>query len=146
SPRRPRTVVGARAAGGAGAGGERAVSSELKANLLVLLATLLFIGVMFCGVELGVRMLMPNVTSQDVDHRLFREHAFGATHGWEPNRTGTCFGRTVHIDSDGFLDVPHPAKAPVSWLLLGDSVCFGLGVDPDSIFATRLQQQLPEVR
>lgn len=118
----------------------------MKANLLVLFTTLVMLCLLFSGIELIVRVSMPDVSSQDVDRHLVRPNVFGSTHGWVPNSSGFCFGKTARFDADGFRDVQHPDHTAVSWLLLGDSVCFGLGVDADSTFAALLQRALPTTR
>jgi len=118
----------------------------LKGNLIVLGTTLALLAALLLGVELVIRHAMPNVADQGVDHRLYREHAYGASWGWTPNATGRCFGKRVRIDADGFVQTPHPDHTAVSWMLIGDSVCFGVGVDPLQAFPALLQRALPDIR
>jgi lysophospholipase L1-like esterase len=110
-----------------------------------LLLTLL--GVMALGLlEAAVRLAMPQINHQGTALALFRERAFGDSMGWKPNAMGNAFGATVTIDESGFRKLPSPVDYRESWLILGDSVTFGVGVDAEATFIGRLQSHLPEVK
>ncbi|MEW6303631.1 MAG: GDSL-type esterase/lipase family protein [Verrucomicrobiota bacterium] len=111
-----------------------------------------------CAVALGVfaalllvaegaaRLFCPHINSQGTQRSLLREGAFGETIGWQPNGRGLAFGETVEIDERGFRRLNSPAQSDEAWLLLGDSVTFGVGVPVEQTFAGRLQAAHPRVR
>lgn len=95
--------------------------------------------------ELGARWAFPRANTADTDRTLFDLR--GDLVRWHPRASGTSFGRAVHIDEFGFRDLGEaPATPGESWLLLGDSVTFGVGVDARDTFAGRLQAAYPSVK
>lgn len=118
----------------------------MKQKLLLSLFTLITFSVLLLIAEFAVRFFAPNINFQGTDQRLVRENAFGQSHGWQPDATGTSFGKMAHINGEGFRDLGGPSTADSSILLIGDSVTFGVGVDSDSTFAGMIQQMMPSVR
>ena len=95
--------------------------------------------------ELGARWAFPQANTADTDRALFDLR--GDLVRWHPRASGTSFGRAVHIDEFGFRDLGEAPTTPSeSWLLLGDSVTFGVGVDARDTFAGRLQAAYPSVK
>jgi lysophospholipase L1-like esterase len=92
------------------------------------------------AIELLVRIARPDVFPIGTDSGLFDPRRFGDTPGWRPQARGTSFGIEVQIDPRGCRALP-PPRGPVTtrWLVLGDSVTFGVGVEADQTFAARLQ-------
>lgn len=88
--------------------------------------------------EVGARWGVPQANQADTERALF--DVDGEFVRWRPHASGMSFGRSVHIDEFGFRDLgAGPATATESWLLLGDSVTFGVGVAARDTFAGRLQ-------
>jgi lysophospholipase L1-like esterase len=88
--------------------------------------------------EVGVRWVVPQANQADTERVLF--DVAGDLVRWRPRATGMSFGRPVAIDEFGFRDLgAGSATATESWLVLGDSVTFGVGVDARETFAGRLQ-------
>jgi len=115
----------------------------MKANLLLALSSLVVVLLVLLVAELIVRLAFPSINFQGTDHRLIRERMFGETFGWNPDATGTVFGREVAIGHDGFRIHAGPAESDTTLLLIGDSVTFGVGVEAESTFAGILQQSRP---
>ncbi|MBD3390591.1 MAG: hypothetical protein GF418_01100 [Chitinivibrionales bacterium] len=91
-----------------------------------------------------VRALVPRITAQGLDQDLFCDSLFAASPGWCPGSAGVCFGKTVRIDQNGYRAIAAPDNTSVSWLLLGDSVTFGIAVETDGTFAGMLQRAHPD--
>jgi hypothetical protein len=96
--------------------------------------------------ELGTRVIWPEINAQDTDPALMRQKAFGKSYGWEPNASGISFGVPVEIDRFGYRKMDSPENASESWVILGDSVTFGVGVETGDTFAQLLQNDRPDVR
>ena len=115
-------------------------------RILLLLSSILLCLVILLVLEAGTRILMPGINFQDSDRALLRKNAYGNSYGWEPNATGTSFGKKVTIDEYGFRKLTSPQKYDSSWLILGDSVTFGVGVETQDTFVQLLQNSLPTIR
>ncbi len=90
-----------------------------------------------------MRFLFPFVHSQAIDKELFIENAYGISSGLRPDASGKAFGKEVNIDAFGFrVDAKAYKKGDKTWLLLGDSVTFGVGVKDDETFASILDDHI----
>jgi len=108
---------------------------------------LIFSVIGFLGFELAVRVAAPEINTQGIERHLFRNGVFGTTRGLAANAIGSAFGALVHTDDHGFIALPGaPAQYQESWLILGDSVTFGLGVAAGSTFPGLLQTERPDVK
>jgi lysophospholipase L1-like esterase len=114
-------------------------------RLLPLLFSLLVFALLLAVPEILVRIFC-DVNVQSTDSGLLEPGAFGETFGLKKNHAGECFGQTVRTDADGFRDLSGSAQADKYWLLLGDSVAFGVGVKAEDTFAGKLQKALPEIK
>ncbi len=101
-------------------------------NVIVAAAILLVI-------EIGVRIFHPEITSMGTDGNLIAPSAYLNTPAPKPNAVGMSCGVEFRVDRYGFWKyaVAFDSTKP-SWLLFGDSVTMGMGVEPDSTFAGRL--------
>jgi hypothetical protein len=96
--------------------------------------------------ELIVRILVPSIQPQGTDRALYAENRFGESHGLRPNSSGRSNGAAVHADWNGFrVTSISPDTTGPGWLLLGDSVTLGIGVEADSTFSGILQSRFPPV-
>jgi len=103
--------------------------------------------VCFAAIEVAVRVFFTDVNVQGIEKALFRDAAFGTTLGLSPNITSSAFGIPVRTDDYGFLELPGaPTTYRESWLMLGDSVTFGVGVPAGSSFLGLLQKSLPDIK
>lgn len=100
---------------------------------------------LFGGAELAVRLAMPDVNLQGTDRDLFAERVWGPSVGMRANARGCCFGVDVAIDAHGCRTIGAPADAKRRWLVLGDSVAFGVGVASADTFVAKLQRAAPDV-
>lgn len=120
-------------------------------NLWKKKAALLLFSTLLCTLALlllegGARILWPEINFQDTERFLIRKNAFGNTHGWTPNASGVSFGKRITIDEFGFRRLTAPENYTSSWLILGDSVTFGVGVDAEDTYIQLLQNDLPTVK
>ena len=112
------------------------------AYLLVTVCVLLLV------LEFVVRLAFPDINHQDTERSLFLAPTAGQNlvH-WRPGAAGISFGEAVQIDEFGYRDLKGgAAAAKQSWLLIGDSVTFGVGVDAKDTFAGLLQAANPAVK
>ncbi len=100
----------------------------------------------FLLLEAGARGFWPEIGFQDTEKSLQRKRAFGNSWGWVPNSSGVCFGKRITIDEFGFRKMAAPEKYSSSWLILGDSVTFGVGVDTENTYIQLFQNTLHSVR
>jgi lysophospholipase L1-like esterase len=98
------------------------------------------------GLEAAVRWFCADINHQDTERGLFSDTDPGRMVRWRPNATGVSFGVPVVIDRFGYRAGPSPERYDASWLLLGDSVTFGVGVESRETFAGRLQEALPHIK
>lgn len=110
-----------------------------------LFSILFFLFIIFLS-ELSTRLLFPGINCQDTQLSLFQEQVFGDSFGWRPNAIGTSFDDKVVIDELGFRKMAVPDHSNVSWLILGDSITFGVGVKTESTFVGLLQKECPNTR
>ncbi len=101
---------------------------------------------LFAAAELAVRLAMPGVNLQGTDRELFAERVWGPSVGMRAGASGSCFGTDVTIDASGCRAIGAPADAARRWLVLGDSVAFGVGVESAETFVGKLQARVPDVR
>jgi lysophospholipase L1-like esterase len=89
---------------------------------------------------------MPSINYQDTQLSLFEENVIGNSYGFNPDSEGISFGGKISIDKNGFRKMKGPDEFKSSWLILGDSVTFGVGVDVKDTFIGKLQEQYPDVK
>jgi lysophospholipase L1-like esterase len=112
----------------------------------LLISSVIFSMVLVLLLEAGTRIISPEINFQDTERGLLREMAFGNTYGWKPKAEGVCFGKRVYIDEFGFRKLASPQDSKDSWLILGDSVTFGVGVETKDTYAQLLQDDHPQTR
>lgn len=113
-------------------------------KILALCLAGLLSGVSLVVAELTVRCLLPAINYQDTDARLLNRLS-NAGYQWRPGASGYCFGEFVHIDESGCRRLDFQKDSDVTWLVLGDSVAFGVGVPACETFVGRVERALPEV-
>ena len=115
-------------------------------RVVLMCSSLLFCLVLLLLLEAATRVFKPDVNFQDTERGLIRENAFGETYGWQPNASGICFGKRVFIDNYGFRKMTGPESFTDSWVVLGDSVSFGVGVETEDTYVQLLQNNLPSIK
>ena len=96
--------------------------------------------------ELSVRALYPEINYQGNQKSLFMENKFNQTMGLIPNSSGKFFGNEIYTDEYGFRQMNTPANYDKSWLFLGDSVTFGVGIEADRIFPQLIQNEFQRTK
>lgn len=111
------------------------------------------LALLLLGLEGAVRIAKPGIGPAGTDRGLLIDSAYvdaeGVSTGLRPNASGVSNGARLTVDARGFLRYAGNAASSQdgpSWLLLGDSVTMGIGVDPDSSLAGRLALALDSVR
>ena len=118
----------------------------MKPKILLILSSIAFIFFILLLLEVCIRFLFPDINPQGTQLSLFQERSFGNTAGWKPNAIGVSFGKMINIDSDGFRKLTSPTEYTDSWILLGDSVAFGVGVNSEKAFAQLLQNNYNSIK
>jgi lysophospholipase L1-like esterase len=122
------------------------LNKRMIKRFALLLSSVIFSLALILLLEAGTRIIKPEINFQDTERSLLREKVYGETYGWQPNATGICFGEKVYIDEFGFRKINSPQNYKDSWLILGDSVTFGVGVETKDTYAQLLQDDHPEAR
>ena len=113
-----------------------------KVSRVVLINGLLTLGLLFV-IELGVRVLVPEISSTGTDSILFVDRQTTPQRILRPQAKGKSHGVEFMVDDDGFWR--YSGNQPSNHdalLLLGDSVTMGIGVQPDSTLGGRLAERL----
>ncbi len=116
-----------------------------KSRLQVFAWQLVIAGALLVLLEFTVRLAFPGINNQGTDSNLFQPDTSGASLEWRPHAEGMAFGEQVVIDQHGYRSTAAPDASAVGWLLLGDSVTFGVGVPADQTFAGLIQQAVPDI-
>ena len=91
---------------------------------------------LFLFTELLVRLFKPEINTVGTTESIVADSLYYETYGLRPLSSGTSNGASVSIDRYGFRKSNNKIDtSKASWLLLGDSVTFGIGVEDDSTFS-----------
>jgi len=113
---------------------------SMKKLLFLILYNLLVICIIFLLLETLTRIFFPQIKSQGTDENIFSENVYYDSHGLKPFSSGLSNGAQVKINKYGFRDYSTKFDSTKnSWLILGDSVTMGIGIEADSTFAGRIQ-------
>ena len=116
---------------------------KLRKAVLPLIITLLLL----LTLEAAVRVLRPGINFQGLESKLLRRGpSVPGKHAFVPNSEGVCFGKRVLIDEAGCRKLDGPETYAATWLILGDSVAFGVGVETPDTYAQLLQNEFPSVK
>lgn len=89
--------------------------------------------------ELGIRILRPDIRPEGTSSSLVTDSLYGSSAALRPEAAGYSGGARVVVDALGFWKYSvQPDSLQDGWLLLGDSVTLGIGIEPDSTFAGRM--------
>ena len=104
-------------------------------------ASVLGAAILALALELSIRVFCPEIPEIGTSRTLVVDTLYGMTDGLRPDATGVSDGAPVCVNSMGYwkYSAVSDSGAP-GWLILGDSVTMGVGVDPDSTFIGRLAQ------
>ncbi|MEQ8523759.1 SGNH/GDSL hydrolase family protein [Gracilimonas sp.] len=110
----------------------------MKSFLKTLSINAVLLVILFGIIELSVRIFIPQIQPPTTDDKLIKENVYGSTFGLKPNVKARSMGHYFETDSLGFWKYPRNNESSAGWLLLGDSVTMGMGVDQDSTYAGQL--------
>ena len=116
---------------------------RLYSTLLYLITYFTVIIIIFLLLELFTRIIFPGINYQGTDKRLIINRGEGNGYGLKPNINAQSFGKNISTDKYGFRrnNFIYNKEKP-NWLLLGDSVVMGVGVNEDSTFSSHLSSKL----
>jgi len=90
--------------------------------------------------ELLVRQFNKSQTTQGTTKQILADSLYYDSPGLKPLSIGKSNGATVIVDDYGFRKCnKNISKESKSWLLIGDSVTMGIGIDSDSTYAALIQ-------
>lgn len=114
--------------------------------LLIFFSLLSFIIILLVA-ELCVRIFLGDkINLQYNSANLFEENVYDNTFGWRADATGISCDKPVKINSYRLRGSEINLNAEnEKWLLLGDSVLFGMGVEDSLTIAGRLRKAFPDV-
>jgi hypothetical protein len=91
--------------------------------------------------ELGIRILASDIRPEGTSSSLAIDSVYGSSAALRPGASGYTGGARVAVDALGFWKYSDQSDSlQDGWLLLGDSVTLGIGIEPDSTFAGRLSE------
>ena len=116
------------------------LKQPMKKNLFLISYNLLAICIFLFLLESSTRIFFPQIKPQGTDKNIYSENIYYDSHGLKPLSSGLSNGALVKINQYGFREYSTKIDTTKkSWLILGDSVTMGIGVEADSTFAGRLQ-------
>lgn len=102
--------------------------------------------IIFLILEVIIRIFFPVVSAQGTQKELFDNTMYFGARGLIPHSSGYSNGKLVQVDAFGCRQCTSPIDTTKrSWLLLGDSVTFGIGAESDSTFACIVQNRLDSI-
>ena len=90
-------------------------------------------------------MLYPEIAPQNLDRRLFDPYKYGRTYGYKASSTGKEMDFLDITDDHGFRTSSRPPQAnrpQDKFLLLGDSVSVGIGVEMEQTYSFLLEEKI----
>lgn len=121
---------------------------SLRKTAEIVVVNILSILVVLAIGEGIVRILYPEISPIGTSHDLAEDSVYGHSDGLRPGAKGMSDGAMVEVDATGFWKYSSASGDTTDhgWLLLGDSVTMGIGIDPDSTFAGLLAATVRTVR
>lgn len=120
--------------------------SDIKKIIWYVLYTVLTSLFLLVAFEIAVRALFPHINYQGNQRSMFVENKFHKSMGLRENSSGKFFGKEIKTDEFGFRQMNTPLKYDKSWLILGDSVTFGVAIEKDLIFPQLIQNTFQNKR
>ena len=113
--------------------------SRTRRIAVVALTNTLTVAVVLSAIEVFVRISCPQIQKLGTESRLAIDPYYGTSAALRPRTSGLSDGKLFATDQYGFWKYgSEPDTSKPGWLLIGDSVTMGIGVDPDSTFGGRL--------
>jgi lysophospholipase L1-like esterase len=96
--------------------------------------------------ELLVRWTHPEINYQGTQNTIIERNKNYGTLALKPNTKGIAYGIQIYSDKYGFRRLQTPATKDKTWLFLGDSVTFGVGVEDKYIFPQLIQNHFNDLQ
>ncbi len=126
---------------------ENALSFKIfNQYIKIILYNVLAVIVLFLLAEVAVRIFFPEVSTLGTDSVLIMDSVYNDSPGLRQNASGYSNQGLKTSDENGYLKYKGNAAVNEKWLLLGDSVTMGIGVDDEDTFAALLQIANPNVK
>lgn len=107
--------------------------------------TLLIVLLLLAAIEVGSRIVLNRIYNRDFDSTLIAEQKYFSSPGLIPNRQSVVWGKTFSTDSfGGRKNKVAPNASKKKWLLIGDSVTEGVGVDDSSTFSSLFSVEMKD--
>lgn len=118
----------------------------MKKFFLLLAYNFLAVILLFLISELIVRIFCDQINPQGTDKSIFADSLYYDSSGLIPFSDGKSNGAMIKVDGYGFRETSVKIDSTKkSWLILGDSVTMGVGVEADSTFAGILQSSVDTI-
>lgn len=115
----------------------------MKRILILVGCNFAVIIILFGGAELAVRIFVPQIGTHGTSKSIIADSLFYGSYGLRPLSSGSTNDAIVRVDKYGFRKCSVKIDtAKSSWLILGDSVTFGIGIEADSTFAGIIQTKV----
>jgi len=117
-----------------------------RKSIFIIAYNILFVAVFFILCEFLVRLFFTEIQPQFTDKAIYQDNRYFNSPGLRPVSKGMSNGAPVVVNEFGCraytIKIDETGK---NWLLIGDSVTMGIGVEGDSTFAGLLQQKFKDV-
>ncbi len=118
----------------------------MKKFLLFFAYNFLAVILLFLISEIMVRIFCGQIKPQGTDKTIFADCLYHDSSGLIPFSSGKSNGAKIKVDRYGFRETSVKIDSTKkSWLILGDSVTMGIGVEADSTFAGILQSSMDSI-
>src|SRR5512136_2846941 len=109
------------------------LAATLRRYLYIAFVNILIASTLLAGLEATIRLALPEISELGTDHNLAIDPFYQNSAALRPYAVGTSEGVRFSVDRYGFWKYAHEADTTKpGWLILGDSVTMGVGVEPDS--------------
>lgn len=101
--------------------------------------------VILAAVEGLSRIALGRIYNRNFDSALIIDNKYFSSSGLAPNKQSTIWGKYFSTDSlGGRKNKTAPSSAKKKWLLIGDSVTEGVGVDDSATFSSLFSTEMPD--
>lgn len=118
----------------------------MKKIIVFLAYNFLAVILLFLISEILVRIFCSQIKPQRTERSIFADSLYYDSSGLVPFSSGKSNGAVIKADRYGFRETSVKIDSSKnSWLILGDSVTMGIGVEADSTFAGILQSSVDSI-
>ncbi len=112
-----------------------------KASLFVGYNFFVLVALLFLA-EFATRVVKSEISIKGTTRSIIVDNLYNSTHGLRALSSGTTNGAAVSVDQYNFRKSSAKIDtSKASWLFIGDSVTFGMGIEDDSTFSAIVHSQ-----